>query len=260
MKLEILTYVPDGIASETPLLFVHGGSHGAWCWKEHFLPYFSSKGFPSYALSLRGHGESEGNEQIHSFSLNDYMNDVLEVMQLMNKKPVLIGHSLGGAIVQKIICSHPDKIQGAVLMASIPPNGMSRDIRRLLFTRFKELYQIRLFDKGRSPHMPSRAFLSPDLPDEKREEYLGLLKPESTKAQHESMRRFVPKSVSTKVPMLVMGSRQDWFFPEKTVHSIGKNYNTEPVIFNDISHDMMLDPKWRTVADQIVPFLQKLAP
>ncbi|MEW9702708.1 alpha/beta hydrolase [Paenibacillus sp. SI8] len=259
MKLETLTYLPDINSSETPLLFIHGGSHGAWCWKEHFLPYFSSKGFPSYAVSLRGHGESEGNEHIHSFSLNDYMDDVLEVVQLIKKKPVIIGHSLGGAIVQKILCSHPDQIEAAVLMASIPPNGMSRDIRRLLFTRFKELYQIRLFDQGRSPHMPSRAFLSPDLPAQKREEYLGLLKPESTKAQHELMRRIVPKSVSINVPLLVLGSKQDWFFPEKTVIKIGKSYQTEPIIFNDICHDMMLDPNWRAVADQIVPFLHKLA-
>ncbi|MBY9078355.1 alpha/beta hydrolase [Paenibacillus sp. HN-1] len=260
MKLEILEYLPELSSSQSSLLFIHGGSHGAWCWKENFLPYFSSKGFPSYALSLRGHGESEGNESIHFFSLNDYMNDVLEVISQLSEKPVLIGHSLGGALVQKILCLYPEKIQAAVLMSTTPPDGMFRDFRRLLISRYKDIYQIRLFDKGKSRHMPPQVFFSPDLPAEKRDEYLGLLQPESTKAQRELMRRIVPRSVSVKVPLLILGSTQDWFFPGKTVATIGEKYKTEPVIFNNICHDMMLDPNWRTVADQILPFLQKLAP
>lgn len=35
-----------------PLVFVHGSYHAAWCWAEHWLPFFSSSGFDSYAISL----------------------------------------------------------------------------------------------------------------------------------------------------------------------------------------------------------------
>jgi len=41
-----------------PLVFVHGSFHAAWCWAEHWLPFFSRAGFPCYALSLRAQGES----------------------------------------------------------------------------------------------------------------------------------------------------------------------------------------------------------
>lgn len=37
-----------------PLVFVHGSYHAAWCWAEHWLPFFSSSGFDSYAISLLG--------------------------------------------------------------------------------------------------------------------------------------------------------------------------------------------------------------
>ncbi|KAK9064945.1 hypothetical protein SSX86_016328 [Deinandra increscens subsp. villosa] len=37
-----------------PLVFVHGSFHAAWCWAEHWLPFFSQNGFDSYALSLLG--------------------------------------------------------------------------------------------------------------------------------------------------------------------------------------------------------------
>lgn len=42
-----------------PLVFVHGSFHAAWCWAEHWLPFFSQNGYDSYALSLLGQGESD---------------------------------------------------------------------------------------------------------------------------------------------------------------------------------------------------------
>ncbi|MEI6778584.1 MAG: hypothetical protein WCK70_16925 [Chloroflexales bacterium] len=49
-QLEMITRHPDGPAQPTPLLFVHGAWHGAWCW-ELFLPYFAGLGY-----TLGGHG------------------------------------------------------------------------------------------------------------------------------------------------------------------------------------------------------------
>jgi len=58
MKLEILSEKPKGTQKQKPILFVHGAWHGAWCW-EKFLPYFAENGYAAYAVSLRGHGNSE---------------------------------------------------------------------------------------------------------------------------------------------------------------------------------------------------------
>jgi pimeloyl-ACP methyl ester carboxylesterase len=53
-RLEIITQQPKKDAGLTPLLFVHGGWHGAWCW-EFFQSYFAEQGYVSHALNLRGH-------------------------------------------------------------------------------------------------------------------------------------------------------------------------------------------------------------
>jgi pimeloyl-ACP methyl ester carboxylesterase len=45
-------------AHPVPLLFVHGGWHGAWCWDDHFLDFFADAGYRAVAVSLRGHGTS----------------------------------------------------------------------------------------------------------------------------------------------------------------------------------------------------------
>lgn len=103
MKLEVITREPDVLKYETPLLFVHGSCGAAWNWDENFLPYFAEKGFNAHAVSLRGHGKSEIPENFNRTSIADYVSDVLQAVETLPKTPVLIGHSLGGLIVQKFL-------------------------------------------------------------------------------------------------------------------------------------------------------------
>lgn len=260
MKLEILEHLPERESKENPLLFIHGANHGAWCWKENFLPYFCALGYPSYAVSLRGHGKSEGRDQLNTFSLSDYLEDILEVMASFRDKPVLVGHSMGGALVQKILHLSPEKMKAAVLMASVPPNGMLRDVWRLRLVNIREVIQINLFKDARvRASYTARLFFSEELPVEKRVALLKLLQPESARVRKELLGRIVPGPISPVVPVLVLGSGKDSLFPEKTTLYTGKAFKTKPVIFPQGSHDMMLDPQWRSVAEEIVAFLQLIS-
>jgi len=262
MKLEILKKLPKEQKEQkeiTPLLFVHGANHGAWCWEENFIPYFSSNGFASYALSFRGHGKSEGRDKLDSFSLTDYVDDVMEVTESLSTKPVLIAHSMGGAVVQKLIHLYPDKIKAAVLIASMRPSGMLKDSLRLILTSFKEAKQLTLFNTGKDVSFPGDMFLSKDLPVSKKYYYSGLMQPESAKARKEFNKAIIPLPIKTEVPFLIIGSKKDRVFSEKAAIAIGKSYYTKPVIFPNLSHDMMLDPNWEIVAEQILSFLNKVA-
>lgn len=61
LKMEVIEQRKDKADREKnpPLVFVHGSYHAAWCWAEHWLPFFSSSGFDSYALSLLGQVNSQ---------------------------------------------------------------------------------------------------------------------------------------------------------------------------------------------------------
>ncbi len=48
LSLEVISQQPQSNARPTPLLFVHGAWHGAWCW-ENFLPYFAQHGYQTQA-------------------------------------------------------------------------------------------------------------------------------------------------------------------------------------------------------------------
>src|ERR1039457_4121859 len=122
MKLEIISKYPAGNSHSTPLLFVHGAWHGAWCWDEHYLDYFAQKGFEAHAVSLRGHGLSDGHKSLKWARIADYVSDVAIAARQLPSAPVVIGHSMGGFVVQKYLETH--FAPAAVLLASAPTRGM----------------------------------------------------------------------------------------------------------------------------------------
>jgi pimeloyl-ACP methyl ester carboxylesterase len=50
--LELIDRGSCSDAHPTPLLFVHGACHAAWCWDAHFLDYFADRGFRALAAVL----------------------------------------------------------------------------------------------------------------------------------------------------------------------------------------------------------------
>ena len=89
-----------------PLLFVHGAWHGAWCWDEHFLDFFADQGYACYTPSLSGHGASPGRERLRWTGIQEYVRDVAEAATRLPTQPVLIGHSMGGFVIQKYLEHH----------------------------------------------------------------------------------------------------------------------------------------------------------
>ena len=66
---------------------------------------------------------SEGHERLHTWRLADYVADLEKAVGTMPSPPVLIGHSMGGMVMQKYLENHAG-IAGVVLMASVPPQGL----------------------------------------------------------------------------------------------------------------------------------------
>ncbi len=81
MNFELLSRLPNRAPLTPSLLFVHGPWHGVSCWDEFFRPYFAQHGYIAYALSLLGHGASEGRELMRGTSIAEYVEDVAQVAQ-----------------------------------------------------------------------------------------------------------------------------------------------------------------------------------
>ena len=72
-------------------------------------------------MSLRGHGNSPTDKPLRACSVADFVEDISVVADSLPTPPVIIGHSMGGLIVQKYLESHDSP--AGVLMTSMPPQG-----------------------------------------------------------------------------------------------------------------------------------------
>src|SRR5947199_3949673 len=147
-RLEIRSRLPAKDAGKPSLLFVHGGYCDAWCWEPYFLPWFASQGYPSYAVSLRGHGTSGGRESLFVAGLDDYVADVEHVAGTLAAPPVLIGHSMGAAVIERMLTTRP--IRAAALLAPIPPGGIGPVASRLLIWQPEYMVNMQRLD---APHL-----------------------------------------------------------------------------------------------------------
>lgn len=258
MHLEILSHLPDGPVRPVPVLFVHGAGHGAWCW-ENFLPYFASQGYAAYALSLQGHAGSHGRERLWRTRVHDYVNDVLQVIASLPCPPILVGHSMGGLVIQKVL--ETLAAPAAVLMASVPPWGYfptGMDVaRQSPLTALKVLLSGSIRPVVESPQLVRQFVFSPDSSDAVVQRTYERLGDEAFLAFFDLTLLELPHPGRIRSPLLVLGGADDRLIRPGDVRATARIYRTRAEIFPRMAHNMMLDTRWQAVADRILVWLSQ---
>lgn len=260
MNIEIIAREPEGKTRRTPLLFVHGVFTTAQIWEPFFLPYFARNGYRSVALSLRGHGASGGRDRLPTTRLRDYVNDVRRIAQGLDQTPVLIGHSLGGLVVQHYLNRHA--IPAAVLMSSGPPHGMMGAAMQMAVSNpavFRDMTLLQnVGPSAATVDGARRSLFRPDTPDEYIRAHLPQAQPESHLAVLDAMGLDLPSSRRrTDIPVLVVSGEKDPFITRTAVEMTALTYGARAEIFPGMPHAMMLDPEWESVAERILAWLEE---
>ena len=256
-RLEIIEAGPPKGGSTRPLLFVHGAFAGAWCWAENFLPYFASKGFRACAVSLSGHGGSHGRERLDWLSIGDYVRDLEQAVDSIGGDPVIVGHSMGGFVVQKYLerASAP----GVVLMASVPPQGLLSASIALAFSNpglFAEVNSMMHRGRASLAALQHALFAGP-VAEDRLKAYYRLMQPESQRAMWDMTFFNLPRLRRQQCPpMLVLGAEGDILVPPPEVEKAARYFGTEAEIFPGMGHVMMLEAEWQKVADRIIEWLR----
>ncbi|MBW2181184.1 MAG: alpha/beta fold hydrolase [Deltaproteobacteria bacterium] len=259
MKLEIITHKPKEVSNKKPILFVHGAWHGAWCWEEYFLPYFAKRGYASHALSLRGHGNSDRPQPFRLMRIADYVVDVAEVVGRLPEEPVLVGHSMGGLVVQKYLEKYT--APAAVLLASAPVKGVLRTALRialrhpLIFLKANLIWS--LYPIIGKPALTQEAFFSPDIQPDMLNRYFNLMQDESYLAFLDMMIFQLPNPEKISTDLLILGAENDTVFHVDEIEATAMAYGKKPEIFKGMAHDMMLEDGWQTVADRMIEWLNE---
>ena len=257
MKLELITTGQDTATRPTPIIFVHGAWHGAWCWQANFIPFFARAGFAVTALSLRGHGASEGRARLRRHSIADYVADLTSVAAGLRPAPVLVGHSMGGLIVQKYLERAP--ATAAVLLASVPTSGATATALRVLRhhpVQFAKInLRLSLYPVVETPELAHEYLFSRHTPPELVAAVHPQLQDESYRAFLDMMTR-LPRPKRVRVPVRVLGAAEDAIFHPAEVQRTARAYGTQATIYPRMGHNMMLEPGWEQVAGDILAWLE----
>ncbi len=254
MTPETIEYPPTGTGGRPPLLFVHGAWHGAWCWDQGFLQYCAARGWYATALSLRGHGGSPLGGSLRLVRIRDYVEDVRTVAESLRELPILIGHSMGGFVVQKYLEKY--SAAGAVLLASAPPQGVWRSTLQIHLRypwRALRMHGTRsLYPLVDSPEMVRNLFFSPSATQAQVEAVAERVQDESYRAFLDMLLFDLPRKPHLGTPVQVLGGQLDDVFPPATVRETARVYGVAAMMFPGMAHDMMLEPGWESVAQAIL--------
>ena len=278
MKLETVVMEPSASTSsgDKPiLLFIHGSYHGAWCF-ELFQSYFSKLGYKSVAISLRGQGKSDKGDLKIAGTLMSHVRDLDSVIRSLEKPPIVIAHSFGGLLVEAY-CSKKSgarlaEIAGVCLLSSVPPSGnkdiITRITKKSIWNSFKITWGFITKSFLKDPKACRELFFSESLPEETLLSYQKKMVENSSTVALLDVRNLsselpiapLDRSVFSNgsVNAFVGGGLDDMVVDPPAIQELAEYFSVEPVFWDDVAHDVMLDTSWATVAESLHSWLKTI--
>jgi len=256
--IERISYIPKNRRFETPIMFQHGMWHGAWCW-QFWQELFAEWGWESHAISWPGHAGSPEQKLVAECTLDYYLYFLKQEMDRFDSPPILIGHSMGGALTQWYLKYINDGLPAAVLVASAPshsnfgagifswikqdPMGMflswmSADADP--FVRTPEVAAAKLISDG--------ALMSPD-------ELFRQLGSESVLILFQHNPPFWKPKYPITAPMLITVGEKDAIISPKALRSSADFYRCDYQLIPDTAHNMMMEKTYQETAQNIHDWL-----
>ena len=223
------------------------------------MPYFAGQGYDIHAVSLRGHGESEGREKLRWHSIADYADDVHWAVEQIGTPPIIIGHSMGGFITQKYL--ETNQAPAAALLTPVPYYGLwgvtLNLLRRHPWMVIKAIATLSLYPVVETPELAREGLFSRDFPPDTLDKYYKQLQDESFRAYLDELGLNLVRPNRVKTPILVIGAEDDTVVPLKSIYKTAHAYQSEPIVIPNMAHAAMLESNWQIAADHILKWLQE---
>ncbi|HEY77013.1 MAG TPA: alpha/beta fold hydrolase [Thermoflexia bacterium] len=256
--IERIVYIPEERRFETPILMQHGMWHGAWCW-EPWQKLFAEWGWESIAFSLPGHGGSPVQRPIRWCTLGYYLRFLTAEVERLPRRPVLMGHSMGGALTQWYLRYRGD-LPAAVLVAPWTSHNMLPAVFRfvrldpvgffLCFLTLTTTPAVRTPQRAARMFVTEGALLSP-------EELHARLGPESLWVLLQYNPLLWSPAEATRTPMLWLAGEKDALIAEPEQRRSAAHYGAEYVVVKGAGHSLMMERSYRQTAETIRDWLSE---
>lgn len=245
--------------------------HGMWCTRELLAPLdalFSAAGYTVHRFNSPGRGELPVDD-LGSLSLSAYFDRHQQAIEALNLKrpPILVGHSLGGLIAQKLASRMP--VSALVLLTPAAPSDVLAVTPRGLAALGPFLMR---WGGWRKTTALSRAacakYAMTGMTDAAVDKACELTVPDSGRALFEAAYPFLDKHKTTHVPadqvtcpVYVLACENDWLTPPSVVRKVAKRYPQATLQFdNDRSHWVVDDERTEDTVKRIVDWLGEALP
>lgn len=252
------------------LVMIHGmwGTHASW---DHYRQFMEARGYHCVIPDLRHHDVSPQDPPppgLGETGLEDYADDLEDLIRSMPEPPVIIGHSMGGLLAQ--LLAERGLGRAVVLLTPASPAG----INALKLSVIRSTLSIQ-----------SRwGFWSKPMRITFGEACYGILNRLSPEAQRQAYATFVHESgraaaeigfwpfdinrassvreMRVTCPMLVVGAGEDRMTPAAVVRKVAEKYRKVATYmeFPAQSHWILEEPGWEQVAEAVEGWIRRQWP
>ncbi|AYQ32479.1 carboxylesterase [Runella sp. SP2] len=245
-------------------LFVNNTSWAQW------KTYFEAQGYKVYTPANPGHEgvPSELRTTVHpdltKTGFEDVVMNIVKLIDTLPEKPIVVGHSLAGLVVQKLI--ELDKAVAGVSIDGAPPKNVLAP-----WATVKIVFPVVNFFKGNQPYLGTKewyhkAFFNNYTKDESDRLYDQIAVPESRKIARDTLLSSFAAIDFKKPhqPLLFIGGEKDAIFASSFTKRIAGSYKDKNSLvdfkeFEGRSHFIAGEKGWEEVAAYVLNWIKKVA-
>jgi len=256
------------MAKSKTIILIHGNFVNNSTWTE-WKQYYEQKGYKVYTPVNPGHegNPSELRKKVHPdltrTGFIDVVNNIAKLIDSLPEKPLIIGHSMAGMAVMKLV--ELGKAAAGASIDGAPPKNVFPPFQTLktVLPAFGFFSSAKYFMGSRKWY--DYAFFN-TIPDtEKAIAFEKYAVPESYKVSRQLVLNAYSNIDFKKphVPILFIGGANDHIFPSSLTKTIAGKYKdpnskVDVKIFEGKSHFICGEKGWENVADYILQWYEKL--
>jgi pimeloyl-ACP methyl ester carboxylesterase len=260
-------------STKNPIVFVHGLWLHAESWNK-WIEFFRTNGYEAVAANWPGDAKSTAAtranaEAVAGYGVTEISDHIAKQLKAFKTKPILIGHSFGGLLVQNLLGR--DLAAAAIAIDPAPIKGVPELPLSTLKSSFPVLGNPFNFKRAVSlTELQFRFGFTNAVPEqEARELYAKYAMPAPGRPLFQAATATFNRNSATKVnvanatrgPLLLISGTEDNTVPPVLVKSTLKAYRKSPAVtefkeFPGRGHSLTIDSGWRELAEYILTWLK----
>jgi pimeloyl-ACP methyl ester carboxylesterase len=260
--------------SKNPIVFVHGLWLHAESWNS-WMQFFRERGYQVTAASWPGDSATteatrKNAGAVAGYGVTEIADHIAKQLEASGKKPILIGHSFGGLLVQNLLGR--DLAAAAIAIDPAPPKGVPELPFSALKSAFPVLSNPLNFKRAVSltEHQFRFGFTNALPEQEAKDLYAKYAMPAPGRPLFQAATATFNPNSATKVnltnasrgPLLLVSGEKDHTVPPVMVKSTLKAYSKSPAItefkeFAGRGHSLTIDSGWRELAEYSLTWLKQ---